>query len=45
VTLVLVGVIIADLVTHAPQTAQAANALDGILKTTYSGMLGGTTVQ
>lgn len=40
VTLVLVGVIVADLVTHAEQTKTAASALDSILKTTYGGMLG-----
>lgn len=45
VTLVLGGIIVADLVTHADQTKTAASALDSILKTTYSGMLGGTTVQ
>lgn len=45
VTLVLVGVIVADLVTHAEETKKAAGALDDILRTSYSGMLGGATVQ
>lgn len=41
VTLVLIGVIVADLVTHQEGTRQAAQSLDQILKTTYTGMLGG----
>ena len=40
VTLVLVGVIIADLVTHPSGVTAGGNALGGILKSTYSAMLG-----
>lgn len=45
VTLVLFGVIIADLVTHADQTKTALQGFDSVLRTSYSGMLGGATVQ
>lgn len=44
VTLVLAGVIVADLVTHTDGVKQAGSSLDSLMKTTFSGMLGGNTV-
>jgi len=40
ITLVLAGVIIADLAVHPEGVKAGGTALDQILKTTFSGMLG-----
>lgn len=40
VTLVLVGVILADLMTHPSGVAQAGNSLNQNLSTTFGAMLG-----
>lgn len=40
ITIVLVGIIIADLVTHPEGVIAGGNALIGVLKPTYSAMLG-----
>lgn len=41
ITLVIVGVIIADLATHPTGVGQAGTSLNTILNTTYGAMLGG----
>jgi hypothetical protein len=40
VTLVLIGIIVADLVTHPDGVKAGGSALAGILKPTYSALLG-----
>lgn len=40
-TLVVVGIIIADVLIHPEGTRQAANGVAGILTPTYSALLGG----
>ncbi|MGH7484001.1 MAG: hypothetical protein ACREMY_00170 [bacterium] len=40
-TLVVIGVIIADILIHPTGTQQAANGVAGILTPTYSALLGG----
>lgn len=45
VTLVLLGIIGADLVTHPEGVKTGGQQLDSVLRTTFSGMLGGQQVQ
>lgn len=45
VALILGGIIVADLVAHPTGVQQAGASLDSLMKTTFSGMLGGQTVQ
>lgn len=40
-TLVVIGVIIADILIHPTGTQQAANGISSILTPTYSALLGG----
>lgn len=40
-TLIVIGVIIADVLIHPEGTKQAANGLSSILTPTYSALLGG----
>lgn len=42
VGLVIVGIIIADVLTHPSGTTAAANGLTGILDPTYNALLGGS---
>lgn len=43
VTLVLGGVIVADLLAHPEGVRQAGASFDSVLRTMFSGMLGGNT--
>jgi flagellar motor component MotA len=40
-TLVVIGIIVADILTHPEGTKAAANGLSSILTPTYSALLGG----